>query len=107
MREFWVSPKVDFVNIVPGCVLIDFSRVHNLSWKSSVKLIYGYQLRQSSLYQKKIVREWKPASLGETFAGRNFGVFAFFAHFCESLSPWNKSGTEFAKVSYMRNDKIW
>ena len=35
------------------------------------------------MYEKKIVREWKPTSQAETFAGRNFGVFD---HFCESLS---------------------
>ena len=33
--SFEFPQKVDFVNIVPGCLLIDFSRVHKLSWKSS------------------------------------------------------------------------
>ena len=32
---FEFPQNVDFVNIVQGCLLIDFSRTHKLSWKSS------------------------------------------------------------------------
>ena len=36
MSDSFAFPQnADFVNIVPGCLLIDFSHVHKFSWKSS------------------------------------------------------------------------